>query len=255
MLGRSWGTRIRLTLVAALATGGLGLAAQPASATHAGTVAVSPAVSYTVGAAGHASFALYRVGDELGNVPVQAVDLYPGCLSEFTECGIGLDPGAFTVSTTASGTAVGTIGTGSHFNCAGTWSVSQTANEPGRFRFTGPGTGLELGTNGSGCQIDFTVSALRLPALDLNPDVPGTQTNFNVAATFYFLPQGSQSRVGNWNDTTVLPGAGGGPGGSAPAPTATAPTGQRAAALKKCKKKHAKKARKKCKRKARRLPE
>jgi hypothetical protein len=38
------------------------------------------------------------------------------------------------------------------------------------------------------------------------------------------------------------------------APAATGPTGERAAALKKCKKKHSAKARKKCKRKARRLP-
>jgi hypothetical protein len=37
-------------------------------------------------------------------------------------------------------------------------------------------------------------------------------------------------------------------------PSATAPTGERAAALKKCKKKHSAKARKKCKRKAKRLP-
>jgi hypothetical protein len=37
-------------------------------------------------------------------------------------------------------------------------------------------------------------------------------------------------------------------------PAATGPTGERAAALKKCKKKHSAKARKKCKRKARRLP-
>jgi hypothetical protein len=36
--------------------------------------------------------------------------------------------------------------------------------------------------------------------------------------------------------------------------SAAAPTGQRAAALKKCKKKHSKKARKKCKKKAKRLP-
>jgi phosphotransferase system HPr-like phosphotransfer protein len=41
---------------------------------------------------------------------------------------------------------------------------------------------------------------------------------------------------------------------SPPPPAATGPTGQRAAALKKCKKKRSQKARKKCKRKAKRLP-
>ena len=39
-----------------------------------------------------------------------------------------------------------------------------------------------------------------------------------------------------------------------PLPPQTPPTGQRAAALKKCKKKHSKKARKKCRRKAQLLP-
>jgi hypothetical protein len=38
------------------------------------------------------------------------------------------------------------------------------------------------------------------------------------------------------------------------ASTATGPTGQRAAALKKCKKKHSRKAKKKCKKKAKKLP-
>jgi hypothetical protein len=39
-----------------------------------------------------------------------------------------------------------------------------------------------------------------------------------------------------------------------PTPAATGPTGQRAAALKKCKKKHSKRARRKCRKKARLLP-
>jgi hypothetical protein len=42
--------------------------------------------------------------------------------------------------------------------------------------------------------------------------------------------------------------------GPCPTPTAAAPTGQRAAAQKKCKKKKPKKARKKCQKKAKKLP-
>jgi hypothetical protein len=43
-------------------------------------------------------------------------------------------------------------------------------------------------------------------------------------------------------------------GCAASAPVASTPTGQRAAALKKCKKKHSKKARKRCRKKAKKLP-
>jgi hypothetical protein len=256
MIGRSWGTRIRLTLSAALATGALALAAQPASAVVSGSAVVSPELSYTVGIPKHASFTLTNTSNQLTpGVAVQAIDLFPGCLSGFPECGAGLDPGAFSISVTATGTEVGSIGTGNHFNCAGTWSANQTAGEPGRFRFTAPGTGLELPGNNAGCRIDLTATALRLPSFDINPDASGEQSNFNVAATFYFVANSTQSRVGTSDETSVLPGAGPGGGAPGPAPSVTGPTGQRAAALAKCKKKHTKKARKKCKRKARRLPQ
>jgi hypothetical protein len=98
------------------------------------------------------------------------------------------------------------------------------------------------------------------------------------AGTQYAIVASSAASAGtqyHWSDESPAPYAGGAswylqpPGttwGSlgdidqtfktyvAPVPSVTAPTGLRAAALKKCKKKHSKKAKKKCRKKARKLP-
>ena len=91
------------------------------------------------------------------------------------------------------------------------------------------------------------------PDLGWDPDVLGPQhhlgphqdTNDSLA-DFTSGPFAYQNNASPPTDTPCAP-----PVSTTPAPS---PTGQRAAALKKCKKKQGKKARKKCKRKASLLP-
>jgi hypothetical protein len=80
-------------------------------------------------------------------------------------------------------------------------------------------------------------------SVSLSGLAPSTQYHYRVVAT---TCGGCAAGTDNGDDATFTT--------QAPSPAAAAPTGQRAAALKKCKKKKSKKARKKCKKKANKLP-
>jgi hypothetical protein len=221
--------------------------ATAASATPGAAFSITPSSFYTVGVAAPVQIVVANTSNgptDYSNV--QTIDLYPGCSSTSQTCPGGLDPGAFTTSPTATGTDTGVIGTNQHFSCAGTWSVDELSAVPGHFKLAPP-NGMDMTLlSGSSCTIDFTATASRLPTFDVDP-VAGAQTYFSANTAMTFILQSDVKRPYSVSQATVLPGA-------ADKTTGAGPTGQRAAALAKCKKKHSKKARKRCRRKASQLP-
>jgi ELWxxDGT repeat protein len=90
-----------------------------------------------------------------------------------------------------------------------------------------------------------------IPGGGLNPGVASSspQDLTNVNGTVFFSADNGTDGTELWKTTTEAASPGSSPGASAPGPT-----GRRAAALKKCKKKKSAKARSKCKKKAKKLP-
>jgi ELWxxDGT repeat protein len=92
---------------------------------------------------------------------------------------------------------------------------------------------------------------------DINPGAGGSiggSPLTNVNGTLYFSATNGSAGLELWRTAIEGPGAVATPAPPASPAAPAAATGQRAAALKKCKKKPAGKKRKKCKRKAKRLP-
>jgi hypothetical protein len=168
---------------------------------------------------------------------ITEIRLTPSC-GEFTfsPCSV-LETGVITVNPTATG-AAGSACAGGAFN----------------FPVTNPTTGdvtftAEIGNEpslpvGQECVVNFTYNVGRSPAVDSQPGEDGIQTD-QILRVRFFHPDdfGIPEEFGS-DFTTISPLA------TPPA----GPTGQRAAALKKCKKKRAKKAKRKCRRKANLLP-
>lgn len=229
--------RFRFRLVAAglLALAATAAGGAPASATPNETVSVS-SFSYTGGVPGHTEITLVNVSDAGEVAEFEAIDLFPGCATANPYCTPpdARDAGLFTLSATGTGT-------GTAHNCGGTWEIVHTGQNPGRWRLI-PGqlSFLEAEFN-EYCTVSFTATANRLPSVDVNPATAGVQTYFVLDAHAYYN-NGPIHSPYNYAQVTVFPGA-----------PAAAPTGQRAAALKKCKRKKGKK-RKSCRRRANRLP-
>jgi hypothetical protein len=147
------------------------------------------------------------------------------------------EPGIFSI-----GTGTGVIGTA----CQGL-NFSITAGAApflGSLEFSPPSAIPPMPVN-STCVINFTYTALAVPTVDTQGEA-GTQTDQLVQVRGEF-GGGPLSFGPGTGDTTVSPA----PPAATPPP---GPTGQRAAALKKCAKIKKKKAKKKCKRKANLLP-
>jgi hypothetical protein len=235
-------------LAAAIVAGVIcGVAASAASATPIESVSVAP-YSYTVGTPGLAQISLVNASSSGEIAEFEAIDLFPGCATAAPYCTPpeARDEGLFTLSSTGTGS-------GDAMNCTGTWEIVQPRESPGRWRLI-PGRFPFLEAQPSqSCTVSFTATANRLPSTDVDPGAAGVQTDFVLDAHAYYN-NGPIHSPTNFAEVTVHPGTAAPPGGSAPLGGSAAPTGQRAAALAKCKKKHSKKARKKCRKKALQLP-
>lgn len=179
--------------------------------------------------------------DESGASEIDEIRFTPAC-GTFTDppC-TSPEPGVISINPVATG-ALGTA-------CAGrTFNFPVTDNLTGEVATDIPiDNPLVLG-DGNECRINFTYNVLKSPAVDSQPGEDGVQTDA-ILRVRYFHPGdfGIPESLGS-DFTTINP---------APAttpPPAAGPTGQRAAALKKCAKVKKKKAKKKCKRKANLLP-
>jgi hypothetical protein len=222
--------------------------APTASAAINGDVTVFPSNSYTVGAPASTTVVINHASDGLGLVDVGSIDLYAACSETTTNCdfGVGNDPGSFTFGPSGQG-AHSSAGTAISTGCVGTWTINDTGE--GRFRLNPPTAPMQL-FDGTQCTITFPGTALRLPAIDTEPD-PGLQTYFNFNATFSASMQ-TDVRASTYNQTTVNLAP---PAQMATAtPASAGPTGKRAAALAACAKKKSKKKRKKCRKAALLLP-
>jgi hypothetical protein len=160
------------------------------------------------------------------------------------------DLGVFSL-TSVSGTAG---------NCAGDSFVITNDNtfETGGFKVTPPTPFTLMPTQF--CTFHFVLNALRVPTNDSDLGTTGVQTHQRLYEKLDETPTGSSSS--NLGDVTVNPCTTNCPPAppSTPTPTPNTPpattqpiTGQRAAALKKCKRKHGR-ARSKCKKRANLLP-
>ena len=124
---------------------------------------------------------------------------------------------------------------------------------------TGDVIGITPVTNGLPCI--RAMAGYSYSAYVMGDDVqPGTTATFNPPVGNVQLDvlarleaDADQDAFGD-ETQDQCPGTAGPQNGCPATPVASTPTGQRAAALKKCKKKHSKKARKKCRKKAQRLP-
>ncbi|MCA1683894.1 MAG: DUF11 domain-containing protein, partial [Actinobacteria bacterium] len=128
---------------------------------------------------------------------VTDIDLVPACSNPNIDCVGGLDPGVFTLSATGTGN--------DGPSCDGVWTITEIS--PGRFRFTPPGGNgtLQLAT-GETCVVTYTATANRIPAIDVNPALPDTQTN-QIASATSFAPGLNPNRNSGSDQTTVLRGA------------------------------------------------
>jgi hypothetical protein len=230
-------TSIKLAIAAAATFAAL-LTPSPAAATPSESVSVVPFASYTGGAPALTEILLSNTSTSGEEATFESIYLVPGCADAIAYCvPTDREEGLFTLSPTGKGTAPN--------NCVGTWNIVESQENPAVWRLV-PGRIPALVLQpGETCTIDFTATANRMPTLDLDSGAAGGQTNFVVTARVYFFPGGVLHTAANDSQVTVFP---------KPPAAAPAATGQQAAALKKCKKKHSRKARKKCKKKAALLP-
>jgi hypothetical protein len=118
---------------------------------------------------------------------VGAIDLVPSCGSPRPDCAGSAVPGDFSLSTTGTGVS-------GPPSCLGTWTITGTS--PGVFRFRPPGGENTLALSaGAVCLIDFSATALRLPA-------PGPKTAQVASATFS-APGLGAVRISGYDETTV----------------------------------------------------
>ncbi len=89
---------------------------------------------------------------------------------------VGLtEPGVFQLSPTG-------VGSSGPATCLGTWTIIEIS--PGTFRFTPPGGEGSLSLSpGEVCLVDYLVTTLRVPTIDINPAAPGVQAGQLVCAT------------------------------------------------------------------------
>ncbi|MDQ4133823.1 MAG: VCBS repeat-containing protein [Actinomycetota bacterium] len=124
------------------------------------------------------------------------INLVPSCDNANQDCAGGVEAGVFAVSATGNG-----FGPPS---CAGTWTITEI--NPGLFRLTPPnGEGTAQVGPSDFCVVDFTVTPLRLPNVDVSPPLAGVQTN-QVVSTTPRAPTAGFPRATGTDQTTVLPG-------------------------------------------------
>lgn len=147
------------------------------------------------------------------------------------------EPGVITVNPVATG-ALGSACAGATFN----FPVTDNGTGESFLQFD-PGNqpALPVGTE---CRINFTYNIAKSPAVDSQPGEPGMQTD-QILRVRFFHPDGFDDPESLGSDFTTINPL------TVPPP---ASTGQRAAALAKCKKKRSKKAKRKCRAKAALLP-
>jgi hypothetical protein len=151
-----------------------------------------------------------------GGAAEKGLQLVPTCAVLTSSACTTADPGVFQLSATGIGQAGGPPGT----SCAGiVFNITPIVGDPfGAVRFTPqnptdhvilPGR-TALTTPPSFCEIDFTFTVLKSPALDQDPSVssPGTQTGSAADSTYCVVPctAGTLSARGLGTDsgTTVL---------------------------------------------------
>src|SRR5262245_55144602 len=156
-----------------------------------------------------------------GDVTLSNIRHTPSCgdASASVCVGANIDPGVFSVSSTATGgsnaecTSANTpfacctgAGTGTCAACTGlTFTVAVVDVTTGEVQFT-PNMTVNLGQPGSAtdtCIIDFTVDVLQLPTVDASPD-PGLQTAQLARATGFHAGTGVTGSASGSSLTTVV---------------------------------------------------
>ncbi len=186
--------RLRVVLAVAAAVAGASLLSTvPAQAFGFVVPGIGVPSQVIVGQIGPATIGLSNASTAGETFTATDIDVVPACSNTSFGCPGGIEAGVFQLgSATGSGPVT----------CAGSWTITQTG--PGTFRFEPPGGhGTVFLVPGDLCQVDFHLTALRVPTVDTNP-APGTQTSAVISAVFVATGGGA---VGNSSNTitTVLP--------------------------------------------------
>jgi hypothetical protein len=199
----------------------------------------------TVGGTGAQDLTLTNVSDGGETVSPNQLWITTSCGTNTSPC----DTPDLDVFSLASVTGTAGVCAGDTFTVA-----ADNTFDTGGFKATPP-TPHTLAV-GQSCSLHFPLNVLRVPTSDSDLGTAGVQTHQRLYVKLDETPTGSSSS--NLGDVTVNPCTTNCPVTRTPTPTPTLATptvtGQRAAALKKCKKKKPGRARPSCRKKANKLP-